>query len=283
MILCAKTFENIKTKNYNFPIEDQFYVNNHEMIVADGITRDPTGVSNLEEYSFELLMEKYPRPSGAELAARMIVETFAHTKGTLKERLIECNQAVLKLNHIYIQKCDYLQNDYYGAVASCVQINENKLDYAYICDCGIIVYNQAGKIKFQTEDDKEQYSDPYIRTIGIPWHLPKARVIVRRDYRNNLSNIKEGKCVSYGALTGEESASFFIQCGQLELSFGDIVAVYSDGFTPFLKEPQFITLLQNFEMNTFEEYIAVKSSQDPEQYGKEKTILLMKIDGESNV
>ncbi len=102
--------------------------------------------------------------------------------------------------------CDYLENDYYGAVASCMHIENNILDYAYICDCGLIIYDKEGNVKFQTEDEKELYSDPYINQIGIPWNLPEARVIVRRDYRNNLSNIKDGKCVSYGALTGEESA-----------------------------------------------------------------------------
>ncbi len=278
MILYKNTFENIKTINCNFPMEDQFYADDYEVIVADGITRDPIGVSDLNACSFQQMLEKYPRPSGGELAARTVTQTFANTVGDLKERLIKCNQAVKELNRIYIQKCDYLQNDYYGAVAACVQIDGNTLHYAYICDCGIIVYNKSGDIKFQTEDDKERYSDPYINQIGIPWNLPEARVIVRRDYRNNLDNIKNGKCVSYGALTGEETAISFIKSGQLELSVGDIVAVYSDGFTPFLKDAQFIELLYHFNQIKFETLIHSKSIENPEQYGKEKTIVLMKMD-----
>ncbi len=278
MILYQKTFENVKTTNCNFPVEDQFYAYDSEIIVADGITRDPVGVSNLNAYALEQILEKYPRPSGGELAARVVVETFMNTTGNVKEKLIICNQAVKKLNDIYIKKCDYLQNDYYGAVASCIQINGNTLDYAYICDCGVIIYNQSGEVKFQTIDEKETYSDPYINQIGIPWNLPEARVIVRRDYRNNLNQIKDGKCISYGALTGEESAISFIKYGQIELSKGDIVAVYSDGFTPFLKEKQFIELLCNFDSTKFEEFIHSKSLEN-DKYGKEKTLVLMKIDG----
>lgn len=274
MILYKNTFENVKTTDCNFPVEDQFDANDCEIIVADGITRDPIGVSDLNAYSFE----QVPRPSGGELAARTVVETFRNTTGNVKEKLIQCNQAVKKLNEMYIKKCDYLQNDYYGAVASCIQINENILDYAYICDCGVIVYDALGAIKFQTVDDKEKYSDPYINQIGIPWNLPEARVTVRRDYRNNLDNIKDGKCISYGALTGEESAISFIKFGQIELSDGDFIAVYSDGFTPFLKDEQFIELFCNFDQIKFETFINSKSLENPDKYGKEKTIVLMKID-----
>mgnify|MGYP004590135119 CR=1 FL=1 len=47
MIIYKNTFENIKTMNCNFPLEDQFYAENNEAIVADGITRDPVGVLDL--------------------------------------------------------------------------------------------------------------------------------------------------------------------------------------------------------------------------------------------
>ena len=233
MLIYQNTFENTKTLNYNFPMEDQFYATDKEAIVADGITRDPVGISDLNSISFSEMLEKYPRPSGGELAAKTITEVFKESKGTTKERLIVCNNAVKELNNKYIKKCDYLQNDYYGAVAACIQIKNDILEYAYICDCGIIVYDNNGNIKFQTEDDKELYSDPYINKINIPWNLPKARMIVRRDFRNNPNNIQDGMCVSYGAITGEKSAEQFIKSGQIPLNQNDIVAIYSDGFIIF--------------------------------------------------
>ena len=79
------------------------------------------------------------RPSGGELAAKEICKIFSRLKGTLKHKLIQCNKGVKKLNDKYIHECDYLQNDYYGTVAACVRIENNILEYAYICDCGVII------------------------------------------------------------------------------------------------------------------------------------------------
>lgn len=276
MLVYKNTFDNIMTLNCNFPVEDYCYASENEAIVADGITRDPIGISDLSTCSPKDFLERYPRPSGAELAAKLICETFSKTNGSLMDKLMKCNESVRELNNKYILKCDYLENDYYGAVASCVSIENNVLNYAYICDCGIIVYDRLGNIKFQTEDDKELYSDPYINKIGIHWNLPESRVIVRRDYRNNLSNIQDDKCVSYGAITGEKSAIEFIKTGQFELSEGDIIVVYSDGFATLLHEEEFISQIISFEKLEFERYIENKSKIDYQKYGKEKTLVLFR-------
>lgn len=276
MLVYKNTFDNIMTLNCNFPVEDYCYASENEAIVADGITRDPIEISDLSTCSPKDFLERYPRPSGAELAAKLICETFSKTNGSLMDKLIKCNENVRELNNKYILKCDYLENDYYGAVASCVSIENNVLNYAYICDCGIIVYDRLGNVKFQTEDDKELYSDPYINKIGIHWNLPESRVIVRRDYRNNLSNIQDDKCVSYGAITGEKSAIEFIRTGQFELSEGDIIVVYSDGFATLLHEEEFISQIISFEKLEFERYIENKSKIDYQKYGKEKTLVLFR-------
>lgn len=276
MLVYMNTFENIKTLNSNFPIEDQFYASENEAVVADGITRDPIGVGDLSTCSQKEFLTKYPRPSGAELAAKEICDTFSKTSGSLRDRLTQCNNAVKKLNDRYILECDYLENDYFGAVASCVSIKNDILDYAYICDCGVMVFDNLGNIKFQTEDDKECYSDPFINKIGISWNLPEARVIVRRDYRNNLDNTYDGKCISYGAITGETTSINFIKTGQIKLSNGDTVLVYSDGFSKFLHDKDFISQIINFEKDKFENYIGIKAQSDYEKYGKEKTIVLFK-------
>lgn len=80
----------------------------------------------------------------------------------------------------------------------------------------------------------------------------------------------------YGALTGEDSASDFIKCGQIKLEKNDIVVVYSDGFSEFLHEQEFISLILNFQQEKFEEYINMKSKEDYNKYGKEKTLVLFK-------
>ncbi len=276
MLLYKNTFENIRTMNCDFPIEDQFYADDEEAIVADGITRDPIGVLDLATCSFEEMLKKYPRPSGAELAAQEICQNFSKVDGSLVQKLTLLNEKVKALNKKYIDKCDYLQNDYYGAVASCIRFVKDYLEYAYICDCGVIIYDAQGNIKFQTEDDKLLYSDPYINKIGIPWNLPEARVIVRRDFRNNPHNIVDDKCVSYGALTGEKEAKHFIKKGTQKLDQGDLIIVYTDGFSNFLHEKDFITKIRNFDKSSFEQYIIHKSQEDYEAFGKEKTLVLYK-------
>ena len=276
MLIYKNTFENIKTIGLNFPVEDQYYANDREAIVADGITRDPIGISDFSKHTNIDMIKQYPRPSGAELAARKVCDSFSNSSGTLKERLVIANKEVKVLNQKYIKNCDYLENDYYGTVASCINIQNNVLNYAYICDCGIIVYDSNGNIKFKTEDDKELYSDPYIDKIGIPWYLPEAREIVRSKYRNNLNNIIDGKCVSYGALTGEEDAIHFIREGSVHLDNEDIIVVYSDGFTNYLNDNEFINQLLNFNKEKFEEFIENKSKEDYEKYGKEKTLVIYK-------
>ena len=276
MLIYQNTFENTKTLNCNFPIEDQCYATDEEAIVADGITRDPVGISDLNSISFTEMLNLYPRPSGGELAAKTITEAFKESNGMIKERLIACNNAVKELNNKYIKQCDYLQNDYYGAVAASIQIRDNVLEYAYICDCGIIVYDNNGNIKFLTKDDKELYSDPYINKINIPWNLPEARVIVRRDFRNNPNNIQNGICVSYGAITGEKNAEHFIRTGQIALEQNDIIAIYSDGFVNFLKDTTFINEILHFNKEKLEDYVNKKSLEDYNLYRKEKTLLLIK-------
>lgn len=277
MIIYKNTFKDTRVLNIDFPIEDQYYASGNIAVVADGITRDPIGISDFSLVSPKELLDKYPNPSGAELAAKAIIESFHDFKGDLKQHLIYANKKVKTLNDANISECDYLQNDYYGAVASCAYIDNNILHWAYICDCGIIVFDSLGNIKFQTDDDKEKTSDPYINnTIGTTWNLPESRVIVRRDYRNNINNIQDGKCVSYGAITGEENAINFIKAGSLELQKDDIVIIYTDGFRSYLHEKDFIDQILNFNQNTFEIYIEEKRKMDYRKYGKERSLVIMK-------
>ena len=139
MLVYTNTFENIKTKGINFPVEDQYYASDNEAIVADGITRDPIGISDFSKTTKREFLEKYPRPSGAELAAKEICRTFPETKGSLVDRLIETNKSVKRLNDKYLLECDYLENDYYGAVASCICIKDNIL-YRYSLTTHIRIY-----------------------------------------------------------------------------------------------------------------------------------------------
>lgn len=76
MLVYKRTFDNIKNVDGNFPIEDQYFASSDEAIVADGITRDPIGCSDLASISQEEFVKKYPNPSGAYLALKKYVIHF---------------------------------------------------------------------------------------------------------------------------------------------------------------------------------------------------------------
>lgn len=86
----------------------------------------------------------------------------------------------------------------------------------------------------------------------------------------------DGKCVSYGAITGEKDATAFIRTGTFKLSKGDFVVVYSDGFNNFLQNDCFIRNLLNFDKRKFENYINKLSQSNYEKYGKEKTLVIFR-------
>ncbi len=276
MLIYKKTFAQTDTLSYtNFPIEDQYYANNNEGVIVDGVTRDPIGVLNYSMYTAKEMLDKYPKPSGSEYLAKELVKTFISTQGTLKEKLVSCNQRSKEINDELISNCDYLQNDYFGAVASCLKLKNNILNYAYICDCGVIVYDKNGKIKFQTTDDKLTISDPYIEKLGS-WDLPEVRKETHKNYRNNPNMIIDNHCVSYGSLTGQKEATYFIKSGFVTLEKDDLAILYSDGFYNYLHEKEFIDELINFDEKHFEEYINKKSLADLNNFGREKTIIIFK-------
>ena len=273
MITYAKTFAKFGVPK-SIPLEDQFFFRNNFAIVADGITRDSYGCLDLKKVSSETILKNYPNPSPATKAAMTVCETFKKSQNAndLKKLMCLANSMLTNLNKNV--KCNYLENDYAACVAAVAYINKNRLFYSYICDCGVIVWDKNGNIRFQTTDDKSVYSDPYIAKalVSNPWHTPMGRVVTRSLYRNNPNHIINGKCVSYGALTGEKEAEYFIKEGSILLNPGDTVAVYSDGFTPYFKLPDFFENLDN--LDNF-----VKLIESQPNFGSEKTIVVMHFEG----
>lgn len=269
-VIYAKTFPKFSAPE-GHPLEDAFFADNRIAVIADGITRDSIGCPNLNVSSDEDIYRNYPNPSPASKAAQLVAETFSmncnNTKN-LDELVFLSNISIANLNKNVV--CDYLENDLAGCVFSTAYIENNILHFSYICDCGIIVWDKYGNIRFQTNDDKLEV-DPYIAEAlrAVPWELPECRVLVRKDFRNNPNNFSsDGKCVSYGALTGEVSAMHFVKYGTFKLNPGDVVGIYSDGFEPFFKRNDFFENLSNID-----EYVHQLESQ--RGYGSEKTFILV--------
>ena len=105
----------------------------------------------------------------------------------------------------------------------------------------------------------------YIESLLFTPELPEGRI---------RWQIKDGKCVSYGAITGEDAVREFIRYGSFNLEKNDIVLVYSDGFTKFLHDGDFVEQIVNFDVLKFEDYVNKKALSDYSKYGKEKTIVM---------
>lgn len=270
MIIYEKVFSKVNGDGF-YPKEDFYYIDEKKAIVADGITRDPIGILNLEDCK-GCISKFYPRPSGASIAANTVVETLKNARtGTLFEVFKRANKKVKEINEKYNGIYDYLENDYYSTVASAVQIKENLIEYAYIGDCGIILMDKDKTIKFQTENGVKE-AIKHFDTKGIPWSNKEARKWIRKNYRNN-----KNEKYSYGAFTGEESALLYIKAGILKKEKGDIIILYSDGFYPFLKK-EFFEIVLTKEQSKIDLYIENKIKQNKKIYGEEKTLLIIEIE-----
>ena len=269
------------------PAEDSMLVEGRVFCVADGVTRDPISPKNITDLSTEDLLKKYPNPSGSRLAADLFCESFIKflnkkipTLKTIKNAFIYGNEKITELNKKNPSNIDYLVNDFFSCVASGGVIYNNKLYWGGICDCGIIIYDKQGKIKFQTPNwmkSFEKYEKKKLHKPDFNFSQAKYRKMVRSKYRNNVKMIVNNECVSYGALTGEKEAEQFMKFGEIYLDKGDLIVFYTDGFeNTILHNRFFITIYQktiNLMEKHFIPYSLTLASQDYHKFGRERTLI----------
>ncbi len=269
------------------PSEDSMLVEGKIFCVADGITRDPITPKDFTNLPFEKVLTKYPNPSGARFAADVFCESFVKSLNkkvpslkTIRNAFIFGNKKIAELNKKNIKKIDYLVNDFFGCVASGGVIYKNKLFWSGICDCGIIIYDKNGKVKFQTPnwmEPFEEYEKKNLQKPNFNFAQPKYRKIIRSEYRNNAKKIVNNKCVSYGALTGEKEANKFMNFGESRLNKGDLIVFYSDGFEYTVQHKKFFkTIYQKNESLVDQHYIPYSLSlakQEYHKFGRERTLI----------
>ncbi len=212
------------------PEEDSFDydLNGKKIIVAvaDGITRDSVN-------------GKYPNPSPAKIAADLFVKSFiseAKRKNSIEKSIKNSNNKIAKLNSSL--KVDYLANDYWACVGVGGVITNSKLEYGFIADCGVCVFSENGKLKFRTPNEgpnsRGSIDEDIRKKYKTSFTEEKGRKIIRSKYRNNID-----EKLSYGAFTGEKSALGFLRTGDFDLSKGDYIVFYSDGFIPIIYSKEF--------------------------------------------
>lgn len=254
------TVENWRMNLIGFPVEDAFEIDkeSNSAAVADGVTRDCTNGAVVDR-SFRGALNSllyYPRPSPAGIAARFFCNGFNLAlrsfkevdEAAIREAFMQANTAIWRWNNENMPQPDYLVNDRAGCVAAGVHEKNGILSWGYVCDCGLAVFDEKGNLKFRTENEgpdkhgKQIWQDPRLAEIKKNyggWKNPEARRIIRRDYRNNP---KEQH--SFGVLTGEPNALYYVRTGTREIEPGQHVVVYTDGLEQTIFSGGFADALQ---------------------------------------
>ncbi len=267
------------------PAEDSFLHTVTTFGVSDGITRDPITHLTLATHTIEELLAYYPNPSGAAWAAELFCTTFVQemkSNLSIKHAFLDANKAIHKLNQKHIKGVDYLQNDYFGCVASGGVMRDRVLRWGVIGDCGIIVFSKKGEMRFQTPNSMAAFENAVRQgNITFKWETDEGRRCVRSQYRNRPDQLIDGECVSYGALTGEPSAESFIYSGELEIETGDLVLFYSDGFEPIVRHPKFWEEVGRYSGDFFDSLKSFNQTlitENQPKFGKERTLIAMRVD-----
>lgn len=274
-----KMYDNtIFTKHGLKPVaEDYFKTNNNTFCVADGVTRDDiygnaVGYPETKEEAFKWV-ENYPNPSGAYEAAKIISENFVNEIALLEDNKVSeqsIENSIKKSNHALKQinsnrKIDYVKEDFYCCEAVGGRIVGDKLYCFSIGDCHITVLNSNFDILFNSINNHKQFEDylenVYKKEHDFNWQEAKYRKIIRQEYRNNPSQKYKEKDVSYGALSGEETAEYYIDTYCVDVSEAKYICAYSDGCEPFFENKENIKqLFSNLENLQYE--------------GKERTLIV---------
>lgn len=265
-LIYDKTLDNtIFTKlNLKPVVEDYYKIKNLSFCVADGVTRDNIKgeavpyPKNKEEALY--WVETYPNPSGAFDSAKIVCDTFIseiekYQEDEISENVImdiakKCNKALKPLNAN--RDIDYVKEDYYCCEAVGGKIIGNYLYCFSLGDCHITLLDKDYNIVFTTINNHRQFED-YINNVyskehKFNWNDPKDRILTRRDYRNNPSKKYNGKDVSYGAFSGEDTAEYYIDTYKVNLLNVEYICAYSDGCEPFFENKKNIkNLLEHLD------------------------------------
>lgn len=265
-LIYDKTLDNtIFTKLHLTPVvEDYYKINGLSFCVADGVTRDnikgEAVIYPETKEEAEYWVATYPNPSGAFDSAKIVCDTFIseiakYAENEISEKTImtvakQCNKALKPLNAN--RKIDYLKEDYYCCEGVGGKIAGNYLYCFSLGDCHITLLDENYNIVFTTINNHKQFEDflnnIYSKNHEFNWDNPKYRVMVRKDYRNNPSKKYEGKDISFGAFSGEDTAEYYINTYKVDLSNVKYICAYSDGCEPFFENQTSIgNLIENLD------------------------------------
>jgi len=253
-----------------YPQEDYAVIDDQYPIfaVADGVTLDIAAG------------ESYPEDSGAAQVARIFCETAISSGRTLYNRLDKdylrtifrtANTAVGVYNDSKDRRketLDYGHFDLFSTTAAFAAIQDDTLHWFSLCDSYVFILN-AGSVRMASPDPWKQMHEVWkkLKELGPL----ERKTVIRRDYRNGIE-----KYSGYGVATGEIESEPYLEEGTFKLRQGDVVVLCTDGFEPYFRLPEFISLLTRWprsiqkDVRTFSKQMG---KDVPEKFGTERTLL----------
>lgn len=250
----AFTLQHAKKKLIRFPQEDMLLSepNSGVFAVADGITRDCLNyaVANRTLTGAWNVFWNYPRPSPARNAAALFCMQALLSKGSSVQEAFNQGNKRIQVYNLFLEitpsTVDYLARDYAGCVAALAFVDKTtkipEVNWGFIGDCGISIFDYFGNRRFSTPN--EVYGSQIESRLrdempGQTWKDTGIRERTRKNYRNNTK-----EPLSYGALTGEESAMHFVRTGKQELIPGEFLVLHTDGLEKAVESEDFSRLLR---------------------------------------
>jgi len=237
--------------------------------------------------------EYYPIPSLALKAAKIFCqEAIKFSERNYQNFSLKEVKKVFKLTNEKIKEFNkkrgitkrkkgfnYWDIDFYHCTAVFVLIKNKKLYWGKICDSDIFVYDRKGNLKFQSPSggvfkrpgpwDKEM--------VQFQQGTPEREAQARRVYRNRLD--KRNQPYGYGVLTGEKSALSYLNKGVINLTKGDIIFLFTDGFRDYFDLEKFKKALPNWKNleKTIKKLSKTLSKLNLSKFGRERTLIGIKI------
>lgn len=245
--------------------------------VADGVTLE------LDERGF------YPNPSGAGAVAKIFCQAVVRetekvysrfTVPDLKKVFVAANAAVAEYNRKHGRapgQIDYWSRDLFAATAAWAVVKDNQIYWSVLCDSGVACFDEQGRAKFKSPDCWTIYR----KNLPSDWtKTPEVerKKTARRVYRNGVN--AQGELIGYGVVTGEKAAERYLHRGKFTVNKGDTVFIFSDGFENYINQADFVKIFAEWPRDLTKKiktYTANKSLQDPNNFGRERTLIALKF------
>jgi len=228
--------------------------------------------------------EKYPEYSGAAEVAKIFCETVLEEAEKRFDNFIEKDlKEIFEIGNDSIREynisqgrtkdtINYWDFDLFSATTSFALIKNSKIYWWSLCDSGVAIYN-AGRKVFQSPNGWINFPKDWIEN-----RYDREKVIFRhKDYRNAVNN---GKLIGYGAVDGEEAVTSYLNYGVKDINKGETILIFTDGFENYFGLENFIDIFKLWPEdveNKLENIVLEKSKENPDKYGREKTLIAISV------